>query len=171
MHIFEWLVLKSESLLWISRGKKIFFVSCFVFFYTLFSAYFSLSSYDNFSLRYFTDVCWKFILFNLLIFLIVWWVWKKLWWKSNLLDVSLVLSIAQLPFLIFYILWIIFIVLWYDFDKIRGFFAFVSIILTLYILSKILSKIEWFSESKVTIVIVISFIIYCLLWEFFRLVI
>ncbi len=100
-------------------------------------------------------------IFSYIIFIwIVWLIWKVLWGKAKFLDVLFITMLAQIIFIIVNIIftitllsqsvWLVWII---------TFISIPALIWFLIIWSKWLSKIEVFSETKVTLTVVISLVL------------
>lgn len=105
-------------------------------------------------------------IFSSIIFtLVIWYIWLLFKWMAKYIDLLLITMLSLMVIILFNISYIITLLSWVWFLTIALFILIPVVIWFLVIWSKWLSRIENFSESKVTYVVVISiFIIYFLNW-------
>jgi hypothetical protein len=101
------------------------------------------------------------VIFSLVFILFVWIIWKMFWWKAKYLDVLLITTLSEVVFIIMSIISLIFSLIgnYWIIVLILGFIPIPVIIWFLIIWSKWLSKIEQFSETKVTFTVILSVLI------------
>lgn len=105
------------------------------------------------------------IFITIVLSLIIWCTWILFKWIAKFIDILLITMLSLMVIILFNISYIIILLSWVWFPTIALFILTPALIWFLVIWSKWLSRIENFSESKVTYVVVISiFIIYFLNW-------
>lgn len=113
-----------------------------------------------FDTSYYIKLFFYSIVFSLIFVLIVWGIWKIFGWKAKYLDVLLVTMLAEITFIIFNIIIITISLTQSIWLMLMSTFIFIlALIWFLLVWSKWLSKIEQFSETKVTFTVILSVVI------------
>ena len=123
---------------------------------TIWNTYFGLMGW-TFDISYYIQLFFYNIISYVIFIWIVWIIWKIFWGKAKYLDVLLITMLAQITFIIVNIIFIIVSLtqsIWLMW--ITTFIFIPAIIWFLVVWSKWLSKIEEFSETKVTFTIILS---------------
>ena len=142
----------------------------------LFKGYYLNKLWINITIFWYKYV-WLFfysIIISLFFSFVIFIIWKQYSWKSNYVDVLLTITLASIPYSIFFnLIW-----LFYIFNPLSniikivvGISFYIWLLWSLILLSKWLSKIEEISETKVAIIFIISLIIYYVvdlyIWNYF----
>ena len=162
--IFKFLIKPTkttESLILKDNKSKIIIVLILLFLYsltTVWNIYFGLM-WSLFDTIYYVKLFFYNIISYILFIAVVWGIWKIFSGKAKYLDVLFVTMLAQITLIIVNIIFIIVLLSkWISLMWMTTFIFIPAIIWFLVVWSKWLSKIEQFSETKVTFTVILSIV-------------